>query len=387
MLKQPRSLLRKDSVDDSYIFNIIFNHSNDAIMIVDPMKGAIIKANPKACQLLGYSMEKLLNTSIADIHPFDLDEMMAFSGDVLKQGHGWTDRLTCVTADGQRLPSEISASIVEIDGRTLMISMVRDVSQRVKAEIALQQLNTHLESEVKKRTTSLEAAQAELVESERLRAIGEFTAMIIHEVRNPLNVIYMALEHISNQELPESSRKRVALGEESMLRLNRLLSEILLYAKPQQLQTRTINLQSLISDCVSELENLPQAQGKKIELQLPNQAVCVIADPDKMKQVVINLLGNACDAAPEGTTIAIDMAGGEKSWFQIHNGGDPIPAPQLEQMTKPFFTTKQNGTGLGLAIVKQIIDKHDGTLTFSSSANDGTIFRVELPTAAPDTQE
>ena len=111
-------------------FRRVFEHSNDAIFIVDPTVDEIIDCNPRACQMLGFSREELLSTPVSAIHPHEMPKLKAFAQSVFKKEQGWTDELTCLTKGGETLAAEISASVVELDGRTCMIAMVRDVSER-----------------------------------------------------------------------------------------------------------------------------------------------------------------------------------------------------------------------------------------------------------------
>ena len=115
----------------------IFEHSNDAIFIIDPAADQIVDANPKSCAMLGYGYDELLALPVSQVHPGEMPILMALSETVFSQGHGWTNELTCTTKDGTVLPSEISASVLEADGKPLMIAMVRDVSERRTAERTL----------------------------------------------------------------------------------------------------------------------------------------------------------------------------------------------------------------------------------------------------------
>ena len=116
----------------------IFQHSNDATFVIDPAEDVILDTNPKACEMLGYSREKLLSLPISAIHPREMLQLQAFARSVLDKGHGWTNELSCLTQSGQFLPSEISASVMEdIEGRPYIIAMVRDITKRKRAEAAL----------------------------------------------------------------------------------------------------------------------------------------------------------------------------------------------------------------------------------------------------------
>jgi len=114
-------------------FQKIFDHTNDAIFIINPKEDKIIDVNPMACQMLGYARKELLSIPISNIHPDEMPIFMSFSRQVLKERTGWTDELSCRTRTGKRLPSEISASIIEIEGEKSIIALVRDITKRKKS--------------------------------------------------------------------------------------------------------------------------------------------------------------------------------------------------------------------------------------------------------------
>jgi len=118
-------------------FRTVFEQSHDAIFITDPYADEILDANPAGCEMLGYTKEELLSLGPSDSHPNEMDRFEAFVDGVFERGEGWTDELTCRTSDGRRLPVELSASRIEIDGRPLMLANVRDVSERSERERAL----------------------------------------------------------------------------------------------------------------------------------------------------------------------------------------------------------------------------------------------------------
>ena len=229
----------------------------------------------------------------------------------------------------------------------------------------------------------LEKAHNKLVESERLRAIGEFASGIVHEIRSPLNVVQMMLDFFDKQELADGGRKRLKLARTEVTRLTGLMSEILLYAKPQRLEREELDLAAALGDWIDAFEALPSGAERKIELHLSGQPVWIRADPDKVKQALINLVSNACEAAPKGESVRIHLDNNEGvSQVEVRNNGTPIPPEQLPRLTEPFFTTKQSGTGLGLAIVKRIMDAHEGLLSVTSSAAAGTRVVLSFPGGA-----
>jgi signal transduction histidine kinase len=239
------------------------------------------------------------------------------------------------------------------------------------------QFNQRLEAEVERRTEQLRQAQTQLVEQERLAAIGEFASTIVHEIRNPLTTIDLGLNYFKRTDLSDASQARLKLAVGELDRLKHLLSEILLYAKPQVLQLTPVDVRELSAEILESIADAPERQ--QIELVAIDDPIAVLGDRDKLKQVCINLMRNACEASPPEAPIRwhIDRNAAHVclTW---HNGGPPISPEHLSKLTQPFFTTKPEGTGLGLAIVKRIIDAHGGELAIESGET-GTTVTVQLP--------
>ena len=203
----------------------------------------------------------------------------------------------------------------------------------------------------------------------------------MHEIRNPLTTVLMGLKAFQRLELPPRFQEYLSLSLEEGDRLQRLLNQILLYAKPQTLQQEELRLTQWITETLSTLQGTPIAANKPLIFQLPSAEFRVFADKDKLKQVLINLITNACEAVSDNSSVSLNVkrANHNQICIQIHNDGDPIPETVLPQLTKPFVTTKSNGNGLGLAIVKRIVEAHGGHLQIESSATMGTNVSVLLP--------
>lgn len=220
----------------------------------------------------------------------------------------------------------------------------------------------------------------QLAESRRLAAIGQFASGIVHEIRNPLATISLALEHFLKLEtLPASAQKRADLASNEVARLTRLLEEILLYAKPLLLNRQPIALQALLKQ--PSVETLLQHPDiRSIEI---NETELLLVDSDRIQQVLINLLKNALEANggdPKGVVLQTQKQNG---WLglRVSNGGEWIEEARLEQIFEPFHTSKQSGTGLGLAIVKRIVEAHGGSVNVTSNQAAGTHIHLRLPLA------
>ena len=143
-------------------FRKIFDYSNDAIFIINPAQDKIVDANPSACKMLGYSYKELLEMPMTAIHPHEIERFMNFAKTVTQNRSGWTNELSCMTKTGACVPSEISASILEIDKTNYIIAMIRDVSERQMAKKKLQEAHDLLEQKIIQRTAELSNANVSL---------------------------------------------------------------------------------------------------------------------------------------------------------------------------------------------------------------------------------
>lgn len=222
-----------------------------------------------------------------------------------------------------------------------------------------------------------------LAEHARLAAIGEFASSIAHEIRTPLATVSMALDYFGNAELSESAEKRAALATTEMARINRLLEDMLLYAKPLSLNLEKLELAPLLQDVISSQQKTADAKSVAIQLNCAADLPFINADQDRLLQIFINLVRNAIDAAPTGSavTVSANTAGSNPNnlHISVHNLGPVIQEVELKQIFEPFFTTKAAGTGLGLSIVRRLVLAHGGQIDVSSTERDGTCFSVQLP--------
>ncbi len=244
------------------------------------------------------------------------------------------------------------------------------------------EFNQFLEAEVARRTEELKLAQVQLIERERLAAIGEFAASIVHEIRNPMTTILMGLTALQSSCQSERDRSRLSLALDESRRLQNLLAEILLFAKPQALQQEAIEVSSAIAQMLDTLKEMPETAERQIIFLPAAETVKIMGDRDKLKQVLINLIRNACEAIAPGETVTCAVECDRASvqvCLRVHNGGTPIPPEILPKLTQPFYTNKPGGTGLGLAVVKRVVEGHGGTLLIESDATAGTTVTVLMP--------
>lgn len=221
-----------------------------------------------------------------------------------------------------------------------------------------------------------------LAEHARLAAIGQFVTNIAHEIRTPLATVSMALDYFENTRLPEAANKRLQLAEQEMSRINRLLADILLYARPLMLNTEHIDICPILEKAIASRKPLAKKRQVAVHLVCPDNALPLHADPDRLLQIILNLLGNAIEAAPQESEVTITVRSKDTDkviQLDIHNQGEAVSPENLERLFEPFFTTKANGTGLGLAIVRRLVQAHGGSIKATSDAGQGTTFSVRIP--------
>lgn len=245
----------------------------------------------------------------------------------------------------------------------------------------LQHLNENLEAEVAQRTEELRLAQSRLIERERLAAIGEFAAMIVHEIRNPVTTILMGLTAIKPEVQGDRNQRRVTLALDETERLQNLVKEILLYSKPQSLDKAPLDLNQSIESMLEHLRELPAGVDRQLIFEPAPEPLQVLSDKDKLRQVMINLVRNAYEASPPGGVVTCRVLADTSGYacIQVHNTGEPIPPHLLPLLNRPFCSTKVEGTGLGLAVVQRIVAAHGGSFAIASTVETGTVVSVRLP--------
>lgn len=307
---------------------------------------------------------------------------LAYLGVPLKIGDGDVIGTICSFLEKPRLFLDSEINIIELfaERTSIAIENHRLYQQQLR-------LNQCLSQEVLAYSAELKKSQENFLERERLAAIGEFTAMIVHEVRNPLTTIEMGLEYAERRLKSDADQERLTLAVEESQRLNRLLQEILNYAKPQILNLVSLDIGEFLDDIISQVQELPEAKGRFVSYCRERQVFSVLADKDKLRQVFINILRNAFEAIPLQETVTCSIISDVKPGYiniQFHNKGEPIPTDILSKLTTPFCSTKPSGTGLGLAICKRIITAHKGELLIESSVL-GTTVTVQLPSLKNNT--
>lgn len=341
-------------------FRKIFEHSNDAIFVIDPPRDRIVDVNDKACRMLGYSRDELLATPISGIHPDEMPALMAFTESVLREGHGATNELTCLTKRGDTLPSEMSASIVEIGGQPHMIALVRDISARKRAEQATEE-----------RTAELEAFSYSVSHDLRapLRAIDGFSRILLEEYRDELD--------------PEASRLLDVIRSNTQ-NMAQLIDDLLAFSSlgRQEMKPTMVDMRGLVASVTQELQSPITNRDVQCHIgELPP----VRGDRAMIRQVVVNLLSNALKFTNRKASAVIEIGHtvteGRGVYFVKDDGVgfDMAYADQLFGVFQRLHTQEEfEGTGVGLAIVHRIVQRHGGQVWAEGVVNEGATIYFTL---------
>ncbi len=229
----------------------------------------------------------------------------------------------------------------------------------------------------------LAQAQRDLVDRERLAALGEFAAIVAHEVRNPLGVIFNAramLRRLVHGE--EATRLLEIVGEESE-RLDRIVVDLIDFARPHPPRLRPEHLVRILESAVEAVR--ASVPSVAVQIIAPPELPDVWADARMLRQAVLNLLVNATQASGEGVEVVVRVTMNDEASVRIavEDRGLGVPEAIAGRIFEPFFTTKATGTGLGLSVVKRVADAHGGDVEVSSREGGGSIFAMRLPLGGP----
>ena len=222
--------------------------------------------------------------------------------------------------------------------------------------------------------------------NERLRAAGQLSASLAHEIRNPLASISGAAGILARgNAAPESRDECLSILTKESQRLNKLLTNFLDFARPRLPRYQAADPVAVVQSTTALAQHAATAVGVTLQLDASHAMREIVCDPEQIKQVLLNLILNAVQASSTTDTVAIEMtARAESLYIDVRDEGCGIPPEELASIFDPFFTTKDNGTGLGLAVAANIVAQHGGQLTGTRNPERGMTFRVALPWEQPD---
>ena len=336
----------------------ILDTATDAVISINE-DHEIVLFNNAAEQIFGYQREAVLNKNLNMLIPPKYGDHAPFVERFLQKREpkfmGKTQSLTAFRKDGEEFPIELGLSFHEMDGAYTFTAIIRDVSVQKKLE-------------------------EKLLRSERLAAVGTTVAHVAHEIKSPLMIIGGFSYQIRNSLEDENAVKKLDMILDEVGRLERLVANLGDFTKVYNLVKRRADINSVIHDVLKIFSGIYPPEKYPMRAELATHLTEIQCDPDKLKQVVINIVTNGVEAMEDSGSITIIT----KEWsdgveIQIRDEGIGISDEDIFHIFEPFYTTRDRGSGLGLAISYKIVEAHGGELWAESVKGEGTTFFVRLP--------
>ncbi len=320
--------------------------------------GRIISFNQAAEATLRLASDQAIGRTASEVLPRQVLDMVAALKDSTRTAIA--KEFDCSFPDGRVVPLDVTLSALKGEDGTVWgtILLCRDL-------------------------TEVQSLKREVETSRRLASLGRLAAGVAHEIRNPLSSIKGFATYFKERyrDNPDDQKTSEIMIQE-VDRLNRVITQLLEFARPPVVQKKRASLQSLIQHSLKMIERQASAKQIRVLPHLPSEIREVNLDPDGINQVLLNLYLNAVEAMDPGGTLSVSLSVDDGSaWVKImvSDTGSGIRKDDVEHIFDPYFTTKQTGTGLGLAIVHKIIEAHGGEVRVESEIGRGTTVTVLLP--------
>ncbi len=369
-------------VESEKNYREIFNTSQDAICVLNAVSGEITEMNKTVETMFGYSRKELLHQTVEAISagepPYSRQEALEWIQKSFQEGHQLFEWL-CKKKNGELFWTEVVLSATHVGEKGRVLAVIRDISERKRAEEEKQNL------------------QLQLVQSQKMESIGRLAGGVAHDFNNMLSVILGYTELIKNR-LPGNDPFLPDLQaiEKAACHARDVTTQLLAFSRKQVIVPVPINLNDIIADTQKTLAPLI---GEDIELLFePSISLWnIMFDPSQIKQILVNLAVNARDAMPAGGKLIIKTTNksirdfhyhdhgphilGDYVLLEVSDNGHGMDAETISHIFEPFFTTKGvgEGTGLGLATVYGIVEQNGGFVSVSSMQDVGTTFSVYIP--------
>jgi two-component system sensor histidine kinase PilS (NtrC family) len=354
-LRQSEQARKKREIDYEELENLnrtILSNIPSGLLIVNPA-GRIRSVNPGATQITGYRLEEIYNRKVGELFP----ELEVFeNGDFVTVQRGET---LLRDKEGGTRPVGFTSSLVRDTGAKVLGLLItfQDLSR-------------------------LKEMEEQLKRADRLAAVGQLAAGMAHEIRNPLASISGSVQLLmEGAHVGDEDRRLMGIVVREAQRLNRLLTDFLVFARPAEPRQARVNVSEVLDELVSMLRGDERFDNISLKRDYPPGCE-LYCDRGQIHQALWNLLVNGAEAMPGGGTLRLGIDPAEALLY-VEDSGPGIPEEIRHRIFDPFFTTKDHGTGLGLPTVYAIVEAHQGRLEVGSAAGGGARFVVRLTNAPP----
>lgn len=361
-LKMDKVKLQQEIKRSEEKYRKIIENANDIIFTTD-FQGNISDINTKGEILLGYTREQFLQMNISDLYSPSQSEVYLENINMVKEGIPVNFSINLIPREGEHLIIDLNVTTIELGGKPLILGIGRDITERTRLEEKIRLMD-------------------------KLALLGEMSAGIAHEIRNPLSSIVTAVELLRQHQEVIEGHEREALLEvlkKESKRLNTILTDFLHFAKPRKPVLALENINDILCETF-DMIRLDQKLVDRITIKkiLDTNMVRVPLDRDQIKQVFLNIYLNAFQAMHQGGQLIVNSKlTSDKVIVNIFDNGVGIAQEDLQWIFEPFHTKRKEGTGLGLSVASRIIEAHLGTIEVDSRLGEGTCFTITLPITNP----
>ena len=353
----------------------------EGIITIDT-RGLMLSANPAAERIFGYLPGELVGRRVNELMPEpDRSQHDGYLNNYLRTRQpkiiGIGREVVGLRKDGTRVPLDLSVSEVRVGQGIIFTGIVRDITERKRSEAELLAMNR-----------SLQRHQQALIQNEKMVAMGQMAAGIVHEIGNPLASMDTLLQLVKRHPERLNAEAAVALREQ-VTRIHRIVHQLTDFAHPNETGSEIRKVNELVESTLEMMRFDRRLRGITVERQFAPQAGEVKVMVHLFQQVLVNMIANAVDAMADVanprlvlSTCITASPNGPMSVISVEDNGHGIAPEHLPHVFEPFFTTKPigRGTGLGLSISYSVIQRHGGECEVESQVGRGTTFRICLPT-------
>lgn len=367
----------------------------DAIICIDA-SGIVQMINPAGERLFGYRADEVIGKNVKLLMPSPYrEEHDSYLERYLRTGEkhiiGIGREAAAQRKDGSVFPIDLSVAEATVDGLRVFVGMIRDITERKRAETALRDKNDDLEkviSELQAKNDEVRSMTQQLWQAAKLASVGELAASIAHELNNPLATIMLRVESLLAKMPPDDVRRRgLEIVDQEAKRMGGLVANLLQFCHRNVERSSTVDVGQEVIYALDLIHHQLRKRQITVAREIDPSTPTIFADRQKLRQVFLNLLTNASDAMPNGGRLtmrsgaAVLATGQPGVVLEFTDTGDGIPSEFLDRVMEPFFSTKEEGkgTGLGLAICRRIIHDHQGTIKIQSEVGKGTTIHIVLP--------
>lgn len=349
-----RKEAKKKLEESEQRYKSLFEYNPDLVYMID-LKGNITNLNPIFEDLTGHKKEDAIGKSIFSfISEKDKERVTDELSQIIKTGASRKSKeVEIVRKDGVKMIFECTSVPIIIENKVVGVTgYAKDV-------------------------TKIKETEERLRRAEKLSVVGELAASVAHEIRNPLTSLKGFVQLLQKGDAKHTHYYDIMLNE--LDRINHIVGELLVLAKPQTLHFKKDNIISIVEDVKALLESQTNLYSAEINIRAERDLPLIECESNQLKQLFINLIKNSVEAG--ATKIQVTMSRAEENMVlvRVRDNGCGIPEQRIKHLGEPFFSYKEKGTGLGLTVSYRIVESHKGKIIFKSEVNKGTEVEIMLP--------